>query len=286
MSATSGADRSFDSAGVAIRYVELGAGEPVVLVHSFFATFESQFAATGFADALARRYRVIGLDLRGHGRSGKPHDPASYGREMGFDVVRLLDHLGIDRAHVLGYSLGAHVVAQLVTLREERFLTAILGGSAGRRHWSAQDDARVDVEARELELGRLDTQLARLWPPGAPPPARAALDTLATRYLAGNDPLALAAIRRSNRDQRVEDAALAAVSVPLLGIVGTLDPYAASFRALAASVPRLRLVTIEGATHNGAPARREFREAVLAFLAEHPTPTSEFVGQRRTPRPP
>jgi pimeloyl-ACP methyl ester carboxylesterase len=59
------------------------------------------------------------------------------------------------------------------------------------------------------------------------------------------------------------------VNVPLLGIVGTLDPYAASFRALAARVPQLRLVTIEGATHGTAPARSEFREAVLAFLAEH-----------------
>ena len=65
--------------------------------------------------ALAASYRVIAMDARGHGLSGKPHDPAQYGPEMGLDVVRLLDHLGLRRAHILGYSMGAHIVAQLVT---------------------------------------------------------------------------------------------------------------------------------------------------------------------------
>jgi pimeloyl-ACP methyl ester carboxylesterase len=263
----------FDSAGVPIRYVERGAGAPLVLVHSYTGTFESQFVRKGFADALAQRYRVIGFDLRGHGRSGKPHDPACYGREMGLDVVRLLDHLRIDKAHILGYSLGAHIVAQLLTLREERFLTAILGGSAGRRHWSEEDEARVETEAAEIEGGTMRDQVLRLWPAGMPPPTEAPLRDLSARYLAGNDAHALAAIRRSNRDQVVDAAALTAVKVPMLGIVGTLDRYMASFRELAAVVPTLRLALIEGATHSTAPARPEFRQLVLEFLGAHPGAT-------------
>jgi phosphomethylpyrimidine synthase len=184
LSTASGTDRSFDSAGVAIRYVELGAGEPVVLVHSFFATFESQFAASGFADALAQRYRVIGLDLRGHGRSGKPHDPCVVRPRDGLRrraAARPPRHRPRARPRLLARRArrraARHTARGALPDRDPRRV-------GGPPALSAQDDERVDVEARELELGRLDTQLARLWPPGAPPPTRAALDALATRYLA------------------------------------------------------------------------------------------------------
>jgi pimeloyl-ACP methyl ester carboxylesterase len=262
----------FDSAGVPIHYEVRGDGPPVVLVHSFSGTFHGQFVRTGFADALAQRYRVAGLDLRGHGASGKPHDPAQYGVQMALDIVRLLDHLQIERAHVLGYSLGAHIVAQLLTLHPGRFLTAMLGGACGRRRWSQADDDRVAAEVDELEHGLLRTQLLRLWPGDRPSPDEAGLRALSAKYLAGNDPRALAAVRRSNRDQVVTDAQLSALKVPLLGIVGTEDPYVASFRDLAKVLPHMRLVMIDGATHNAAAARPEFLRAVEAFLADAPGP--------------
>jgi pimeloyl-ACP methyl ester carboxylesterase len=258
-----------DSAGVPIHYVERGAGEPVVLVHSFTGTFQSQFVDTGLADALARRYRVVGFDLRGHGASGKPHDPAQYGVEMALDVVRLLDHFALDRAHVVGYSLGAHIVAQLLTLHPERLLTAVLGGACGRRRWTAADEARVAVEADELEHGLLNTQLLRLWPHDRPSPDDAQLRALSEKYLAGNDLLALAAIRRSNRAQVVRDEALAAVHVPTLGIVGSEDPYVGKFRDLEPRMRAMSLVVIDGARHDDAAKRPEFLRAVRDFLAAH-----------------
>jgi pimeloyl-ACP methyl ester carboxylesterase len=91
------------------------AGEPVVLVHGYTSDAEAQWVRTGVLRALAAEYRVAAMDARGHGRSDKPHDPALYGPEMGFDILRLFDHLGIQRAHLIGYSMGAHIVAQLVT---------------------------------------------------------------------------------------------------------------------------------------------------------------------------
>src|SRR5918998_677025 len=109
---------------------------------SFASDAEAQWVRTGVLQALAARYRVIAMDARGHGRSGKPDDPARYGPEMGLDVVRLLDHLGIRRAHLVGYSMGAHIVAQLLVTHPERFLTATLGGASGRRNWSAEDQWR------------------------------------------------------------------------------------------------------------------------------------------------
>ena len=98
--AGSAEDQSFDSAGVRIRYIEEGQGEPVVLVHGYTSNAEAQWARTGVLQALAGQYRVIAMDVRGHGRSGKPHDAAQYGPEMGLDILRLLDHLGIRRAHM------------------------------------------------------------------------------------------------------------------------------------------------------------------------------------------
>jgi pimeloyl-ACP methyl ester carboxylesterase len=260
-------DRYFDSAGVPIRYVERGAGAAVVLAHSYTGTFESQFVVTGFADALAANFRVIGFDLRGHGRSGKPHDPARYGREMALDILRLLDHVSVDKAHILGYSLGAHTVAQLLTLHPERFASAILGGSCGRRHWSVDDDRRIEVEAIEIEQGLMRSQITRLRPRGAPVLTDDELRERTAFCLAGNDGRALAAVRRSNRDQVISDAALASIDVPTFGIVGSLDPYIASFRALEAVMPRFRVEVIDGGTHNGTPARPEFLRAVQRFVA-------------------
>ena len=114
-------DQFFDSNGVRIRYVDQGAGQPAVLLHGFGGSLESGWVETGVLPNLARDYPVIALDYRGHGQSDKPHDPKSYGRHMGQDVVRLLDNLNIARAHIVGHSLGAGITA---TLLERRFVLA------------------------------------------------------------------------------------------------------------------------------------------------------------------
>jgi pimeloyl-ACP methyl ester carboxylesterase len=100
----------FNSNGVKLHYVTEGRGEAVVLIHGFTGSAEmwGQKAPGRCAvwEKLAKHYRVIALDCRGHGKSDKPHDPARYGAEHAEDVVRLLDHLGIKKAHVVGYSMG------------------------------------------------------------------------------------------------------------------------------------------------------------------------------------
>jgi pimeloyl-ACP methyl ester carboxylesterase len=266
------ADRRFDSAGVPIRYADEGQGEPVVLLHGYTSDVEGQWVSTGVLPALSAHYRVLAMDARGHGRSGKPHDPAQYGPEMGRDILRLLDHLGIQRAHIVGYSMGAHIVAQLLTMHPERFVTAVLGGASGRRNWTDENQRRVEQESAEMEQGLLSSQILRLWPRDQPPPGEAQLRELSATALAGKDPRALAAIRRSNPAQVVTEAQMAAVTVPTLGIVGTADPYLRDFEALKRVVPQLQLVRIEGATHGTAPSRPEFAAALLDFFRAHPAP--------------
>jgi pimeloyl-ACP methyl ester carboxylesterase len=258
-------DEYFDSAGVRVRYVERGRGEPVVLVHSYTSDLEDQWVKPGTLDTLAQSYRVVAFDLRGHGKSDKPHQPQAYGPELAWDIVRLLDYLGIDKAHVVGYSLGAHIIAQLLTLAPQRLKSAVLGGGAGRRNWTEEDARRAEVEAAEMEQGLLTTQLTRL---RQPPPSRKEIEELSARYLNGKDRYALAAIRRSNAAQVVSAEQIASAAVPVLAVVGSEDPYRGSVEALKEAMPELRTVVIDGATHFAASTRREFVDAAATFIAE------------------
>jgi pimeloyl-ACP methyl ester carboxylesterase len=99
-------DQFFDSNGVRIRYIEAGSGEPALLIHGYTASLDTNWIDTGVFQNLAKGHHVIAFDLRGHGKSGKPLDPAAYGREMVQDAIRVLDHLKIQRAHIVGYSLA------------------------------------------------------------------------------------------------------------------------------------------------------------------------------------
>ena len=257
---------NFDSAGVPIHYIERGAGVPVVLVHSYGGDLQSEWIVTGVLDALARDFHVIAFDVRGHGASGKPHDPQAYGAETAWDIVRLLDHLGIAKAHIAGYSMGAHIVALLLTLAPERFISATLGGAPGRRSWTAKDDRRTQIEADEMDQGMLNAQLTRLRAPGTPPPRPESMRAFSEKFLAGKDRHALAALRRSNKAQVVSPEQMAAVRVPVLGIVGSKDPYRAGFEDLRRTMPHLKLVVLDGATHMSASAHPGFVPAIVEFL--------------------
>src|SRR5579863_3555872 len=120
-------DQFFLSDGVKIRYIVEGEGEPVLLIHGFAANLQVQWG--GVIKDLAKDYKVVALDNRGHGRSGKPHEPEKYGIQMVEDAIRLLDHLNIDKAHVVGYSMGGFITNKLLTTHPERLITATLGGA-------------------------------------------------------------------------------------------------------------------------------------------------------------
>ena len=267
-------DRYFDAAGVRLRYVEQGAGEPVVLVHGFANTAEI-WASNGIVQDLSRNYRVIAFDARGHGKSDKPHERARYGREMTLDVVRLLDHLGIQRAHVVGYSLGGYLLSQLLTLHPERLLSATLIAGAGRFDWSAARGVQAEVEAGERERECISrSMLFRLAPLDAPRPSEDSLKVLSTKCFADStqDRFALAALTRSRGDQAITPAATAAVTVPTLGVVGSNDPEKAGLEALVRIRPSVKLVVVDGATHagpGGVLGRHELIAALREFLSDH-----------------
>jgi pimeloyl-ACP methyl ester carboxylesterase len=134
------AAQSFDSNGVQIQYVDKGRGAPVVLLHGFTGSYARHWEAPGVIGALeSAGYRVIAMDCRGHGQSGKPHDAGQYGLEMVQDVLRLLDHLHIDRAHIVGYSMGGWIAAQMLVRYPSRVRTVTLLGAG----WEGGDTATI-----------------------------------------------------------------------------------------------------------------------------------------------
>jgi hypothetical protein len=122
---------SFDSKGVKIAYAEAGdvAGrEAVVMVHGLYSSEKMNWEMPGIFAEVAKKYHVVALDLRGHGESDKPTDEAAYGEPMVEDVVQLMDHLKIQKAHVVGYSLGGIIVMRFMVEHPERVIDGTLGG--------------------------------------------------------------------------------------------------------------------------------------------------------------
>ena len=268
-------DQFFDSHGVRIRYVDRGAGDPILLIHGNGGSLQG-WIDSGIVGNLERDYRMIALDARGHGKSGKPREVAAYGQQMGLDMIRLMDHLRIPRAHLVGYSMGASIVGKLLTTHPDRFLTATMGGSTGRFKFTPAEAERLEREAAEKERDCVSrSQMIRLAPLGQAPPSEADIKARSAACLAdpNQDRFALAALHRGFKDLAVTFDEVRAITVPTLAVVGSLDGYLADFKELQTLRPAMKLVVIDGASHGGpkgAMARPEFVAAVREFLATHP----------------
>lgn len=262
----SGEDKFFDSNGVQIRYVEQGGGVPVVLVHGYSNTLDMNWVETGIVADLAKDHRVIAFDMRGHGKSDKPHDRKAYGKQMSQDIVRLMDHLGIKRAHMVGYSLGAGLVGNLLTTHPDRFLSATLCALGLTKDVPEEDEKR----ATEAERGSFRSLILDIWPSNLSPPTEDMIRQQSQAIIArGNDVLALAQIVRGFPDLAVTPAQAATIRTPTQAIVGSVDPNLVAVRDLKAVLPTLQVTVVEGATHagnRGVLGRSEFVSALRAFI--------------------
>jgi len=264
-------DKYLDANGVKIRYIDTGTGPAIVLLHGGTSNLES-WTTRGVVDNLAKDFRVIAFDARGHGKSDKPRDPAAYGRQQALDVVRILDALKIERAHIIGFSLGGSTVAQLLTLHPERFHTAVQVASAGRSPKEA-NNPRIEIEAAEIEKNCISrSRLMRQAPAGMKPTeediAKRAEECRANRNF---DQYSTAASLRGYKDQAVTSEQMAAVKVPTLGIVGTLDHTLKAMQALKKIRPDMKLVLLEGVSHTGKTGiqgRPELVTEIRRFIAE------------------
>jgi pimeloyl-ACP methyl ester carboxylesterase len=259
-------ERFFQSNDVRLRYLDGGRGETIVLLHGF-AHDADRWVKSGAFERLAARRRVLALDCRGHGQSDKPYDPAHYG-EMDADVVRMLEDANVARAHCVGYSMGGGLVGRLLVRHPARVLTATFVGATGMA-FPARSAGLAQL-ADELERGDARALVLAVRPTTEPLPDDLQLQAASARILAGNDPLALAAVLRAPIvPVTAQDLADASARTPMLGLAGTADPTLNALVTLQKTVPRLRVVAIVGAGHAATINRPEVIDAVEQFVGDH-----------------
>lgn len=259
----------FLSDGVKINFVEKGQGQPVVLIHGFAASYQLNWGVPGIIDALAKDYHVIALDARGHGGSGKPHEIEKYGINMVEDIIRLLDHLKIDKAHIVGYSMGGFITTKLVATYPERIASAVIGASG----WYANAEERLkllDEIGDSLDAGTGIAPLMKaLTPVGQPLPSDQQLKTTNTMLMLLNDPKALAAAIRGMQDLNVTRDELEANKVPSLSVIGSLDPLKDGVDELQGVMANLKVVVIDGADHMTAVNSPKLLGSIQEHLKTH-----------------
>lgn len=251
---------SFSSDGVRLAYLDTGPADapPIVLVHGFASNTRVNWVSTGWVDILTGvGFRVISIDNRAHGASEGPHDPEVYGTGtfMAEDVRRLLDHLGLEKVDVMGYSMGAWICGHLATRHPERLRSVIFGGLAmamaeglgGQETIAAALEAATDAEVTSPK-GRAYRAFAKQ---------------------TGSDLLALAACMRGSR-QPVPRADLMAIDLPVLIAVGTKDDVAGSVEELAALIPGAEVLPIPDRDHMLAVGDKVYKAGVLDFLSRRP----------------
>jgi pimeloyl-ACP methyl ester carboxylesterase len=239
--------------GTTIAYLDEGAGDPVVLVHGFASNKEVNWVYPGWIKPLKDAgYRVIALDNRGHGASTKYYETERYHiPEMTKDVIALLDHLKIEKADFVGYSMGARISAYAAAHYPSRVRSATLGGMGIHL---VQNVSSGDTVARALEADRFEDvkdQVGREF-------RKFAEQTK-------SDLKALAALSRSHqRTVPREDAAK--IRVPVQIVVGTKDTVAGSGAELAELIPNSKFVSLEGKDHMRTVGDAGFKNAVIEFL--------------------
>ncbi len=258
----------FNSNGVLIHYTDEGQGVPLILLHGFAVNADLNWRRPKIDRILAGSYRVITMDLRGHGLSDKPHSKQQYGAEIYQDVIRLMDYLKVEKAHIMGYSLGGFTTVKLASFYPERFLSA-LPLAAG---WENPDrsvffqymDRFVKALKEGKAIGPIGEAFGKDRKPGF---IHRTWVKLMTGYF--NDKKALIALMESLKALALSEAEVEAIRVPMLTVVGSEDILLAGAKALHQAAPDHKLVVVDGADHMRTIYREETRKAILDFLEAH-----------------
>ncbi len=251
------ADQEFTADGVTLRYRDVGSGEPIVFIHGYTAALESMI---GVANALPPDYRKVALDARGFGRSTKFADPSRFGQNMVDDVVRLMDHLKIQRAHLVGHSMGALIAANVAARYPARVTSAALVAGA---FWV---EPEITTESRrwtaDLESGAGLVNFIQWLLPGLNAQMAAGTNSA---MLKTNDLPSLTASMRALPQLAI--AGLAKDGNKAVLIAGTGDPLFPTSIAFAKQSPGSRMIEVAGANHVAVVTNPQAVAAITEQLA-------------------
>lgn len=245
--------------GVSIAYDDIAPQGPaqrtVLLLHGFASNRNEGWKRTGWYGAFERRgIRTVALDQRGHGESMKSHDPADYGREkMAADALALMDHLGVERFDVLGYSMGTRTAMQLALDAPGRVANLMLGGIGGKL-FDPRPAGSVEAMAKAMSAEDPET---------ITPEMLKSFRQFADEQ--GEDRLALAACSAADSAPLERDD-LATLSMPVLVVAGQRDDLAGDPEALARVFPRGKGATLPGCDHFSAIPHALLKATVFDFL--------------------
>ena len=254
---------SFEPNGGKIHNVDRGGCEPVVLIQGFASSYEQDWEASVVIPALGTAgFRMIAMDCRGHGRSGKPRRSHQYGLEMVNDVVRLLDHLRIQRARAVGYLMGGWIVSQLLARSRERLLSATLIGAG----WNGEKPEALTSWILELAEGFANQDASPLFRgvtgSGRNGPEGERIAGHNATLFERNDLQVLGAATRSLPElNRLSGDNLRDTKLPALAIIGERDENRPVVRRMKAVLPGLEVIEINGASHGSS-----IRVSAVAFV--------------------
>jgi pimeloyl-ACP methyl ester carboxylesterase len=221
-----------DIDGVKVHYFDQGKGEPVVLIHGMHSGALLNWKLPGVIDALAKDHRVIAIDLPGHGQSDKPEKEEAYGLKIVDDVLKLMDHLKIEKAHIVGYSLGGMVTVKFLVLHPDRAISGTLGGMGWFRD---------------------ESLLQKMWDKV---PAKGVLTP--------------AAFVKTIGKLAVTEEDVKKIKVPVEVIVGDHDPMKALFvEPLKPVRPDWSVVEIKDAGHINCVMKPQFKEALVEWVKKN-----------------
>lgn len=246
----------FSSDGVTIAYEVFGTGLPVLLIHGFGSSIVVNWVETGWVEVLtAAGYQVVAIDNRGHGASQKLYDSQDYyPATMAEDARRLLDHLSLSRAAVIGYSMGARIAAFLALAHPDRVAATVWGGMGFNLVTGLGDAEEIIAALRAPALADVKSRTGRQF------------RIFADRTKADRE--ALAACMATSRSP-MNEADVRRIDVPVLVVAGSDDTMAGPPEALADLLPRGQAFTIPGRDHMRSTGDPNFKAAALDFLAGH-----------------
>ena len=236
---------TFESNGFSIYYESHGRGPAVVFLHGFGGRFDlARFPGLRRATL---GYRLIGVDVRGFGRSAHPSRPEDYGIQVAEDVIRLLDHLGVPDAHLIGYSMGGIIGLKVASMYPNRVRSVMLVGQGWVPRWQLESMA-----ASGLDVARADP---------------AVLSAAQLRDVQRYGLHAFAGFIPGYPELYVTPAEIQAMTLPLLAILGSEDPRVARAEALRTQKPSARVLVVPGRNHSDIVMDASLPVVVMGFLS-------------------